>query len=127
MAYYHVNSRGWPGIGYHYVVMDDGTIYLTNYHTTKSYHAGNYNNPGDENYSRLGICMSGNFQETTPSQAQLDAVRSLTRWLFSELPNVTGGDDVERHRDVPGAQTACPGNTSPLWIDYVANRSEGVG
>lgn len=122
MASYHVNTRGWPGIGYHYVVMADGTIYQTNYHTTKSYHAGSYNAPGDENYWSLAVCLSGNFQEQPPPQRQLDAARVLVGWLFNQLPGVNGGADVVRHKDMPGAQTACPGNTSPQWFDYVANR-----
>lgn len=117
MAAYHVNSRGWPGIGYHFVIMADGTIYLTNYLTTKSYHAGSHNAPGDENYWSIGICLSGNFTDSPPPMAQQDAARALVAWLRDVVATATA---VTPHRHMPGAQTQCPGNTWAQWFPYVA-------
>lgn len=117
IAQYHVNTRGWPGIGYHFCIGANGAIYQVNRLTTKSFHAGSYNAPGDENYWSAGICLLGNFTDNQPSQAQLDAARSLVAYLKSQLDTVTA---VTRHRDMPGASTQCPGNTSPGWIGYVS-------
>ncbi len=116
IASYHVNSKDWPGIGYGYVIDGDGTIFQTNYLTTISYHAGTLNAPGDENLFSVGIALQGNFTNDPPPQAQLDAARSLVRYLKTKL----GTLDVLKHMDMPGAQTACPGATWPSWFPYIA-------
>jgi hypothetical protein len=121
IANYHVAPRpnapdGWPGIGYHFCIGANGTIYQVNHLTTKSYHAGSWNAPGDENLWSVGCCLLGNFTDNPPPQAQLDAARSLVAYLKGQLPTIAA---VTRHRDMPGAQTQCPGNTSPQWINYV--------
>lgn len=122
VAMYHIklkyNSLGqpilhsdWPGIGYHYVVNKDGTIFQTNYHDTMSFHAGDINT-----YS-IGIALNGNFTSTPPPQEQLDSVR----WLINYLRQHSGLNitNVMGHRQAPGAQTACPGNTWRAWLPYV--------
>lgn len=118
IAAYHVNSRGWPGIGYHFVIAADGTIYQTNYLETKSYHAGSYAAPGDENYWSVGISLQGDFTYNPPPRAQQDAAR----WLVAHLKWELGlePDGVLGHRQMPGAATACPGNTYTQWLPYVA-------
>jgi hypothetical protein len=116
MAEYHVNTRDWPGIGYHYVIKDNGDIYQTNYLTTKSYHAGSYDAPGDENLWSVGIALQGNFTDQPPPQEQLDAAR----WLVEELKDQFGELEVVPHKHMPGAKTQCPGNTWEEWFDYVA-------
>lgn len=117
IASYHVNSNGWPGIGYHFVIKDDGRIYQTNYLETKSYHAGSYTAPGDENAVSVGVTLQGDFTNVPPPQAQLDAARELVVRLKNVLPSVTA---VLGHRQMPGASTACPGATWAQWLPYVA-------
>lgn len=117
IASYHVNSNGWPGIGYHFVIKDTGIIYQTNYLETKSYHAGSYAAPGDENAVSVGVTLQGDFTNAPPPQAQLDAARELVAHLKSVLPSVTA---VLGHRQMPGASTACPGATWAQWLPYVA-------
>jgi len=110
LAAYHVNSRGWPGIGYHYVVTDFGRIFLTNYIESVSYHVGN------PNTYTVGIALQGNFTDHPPPQAQQDAAR----WLVSFLKGYLKKDlDVRGHRHMPGASTQCPGNTLDSWLPYV--------
>ena len=116
IAAYHVDSNDWPGIGYHFVLKDNGRIYQTNYLTTKSYHAGSSAAPGDENAISVGIALQGDFTNAPPPQAQLDAARQLVAYLRGELVNVT---DVLGHRQMPGASTACPGATWQQWLPYV--------
>lgn len=116
IAAYHVDSNDWPGIGYHFVLKDDGRIYQTNYLTTKSYHAGSTAAPGDENFWSVGIALQGDFTNNPPPQAQLDAARQLVAYLRGELANVA---DVLGHRQMPGASTACPGATWQQWLPYV--------
>jgi hypothetical protein len=116
IAAYHVNTNGWPGIGYHYVIGADGKISQTNYLTTKSYHAGSYAAPGDENLFSVGIALQGDFTNAAPPQAQLDAARELVAYLRETLPNSL---TVLGHRQMPGAATACPGATFESWLPYI--------
>lgn len=115
IASFHVNERGWPGIGYHYVIKADGSIYQTNWLETKSYHAGT-DAPGDENLYSVGIALQGDFTHNPPPQAQLDAAH----WLVTDLKSRLDIDQVLGHKEMPGAQTACPGATSPNWLPYLS-------
>ncbi len=105
VAQYHVEDQGWPGIGYHYYVKPDGTIYQTQRLETVSWHVSHNND-----YS-LGICVSGDFTYAPPPQVQIDAVAYLTAWLMQELKipetNILG------HKEFPRNDTSCPGET---WL-----------
>jgi N-acetyl-anhydromuramyl-L-alanine amidase AmpD len=52
-AEYHVNTKGWPAIAYHYFITKDGNVYQTNKLNKVSYHAGN-NNP-----ESVGVTITG--------------------------------------------------------------------
>lgn len=110
IARYHVQTNDWPGIGYHYVILQDGYIYKTNYAATKSYHVG------DANSYALGVSLVGNFIDSPPPQEQLDAARKLVQYLRETYPSI---DEVVGHRDIVGAQTRCPGDTYIDWLSYV--------
>ena len=118
-ATYHVNTLEWPGIAYHYFIVPDGTIYQTNKLETVSYHAGNANTKS------IGVALAGNFYSGDgvgrPSLAQQ---RSL-RWLHNvHLPAVLGRSiPLLGHKEVPGAQTACPGDN---WDWHKLDESGGV-
>jgi N-acetyl-anhydromuramyl-L-alanine amidase AmpD len=99
IAAYHIRKHDWPGIGYHYVVAADGTLYQTNALETKSYHAAKANP-----YS-VGICFLGNFAASTPPPAQMQAGAHLVAWLLGELDLPV--DNIKGHKDLMG--TACPG------------------
>tara|TARA_R100000322_G_C5444544_1_gene191412 strand:+ start:895 stop:1425 length:531 start_codon:yes stop_codon:yes gene_type:complete len=53
IASFHVNTNDWAGIGYHYLITDDGTIYQTNPDNVSSYHASGYNTRS------LGVAITG--------------------------------------------------------------------
>lgn len=107
IAAYHINSNGWPGIGYHFVVKVDGTIEQTNRLVTMSYHTGG------QNYYSIGVCLQGDFTLQPPPTAQLDAARELIKYLQVVLGRVLV---VSPHRSMPGQQTACPGATWEEWF-----------
>ena len=110
-----MNIKGWPGIGYHFVIEDDGIIYQTNYLDTVSYHTGTYA-PGDENRWSVGIALEGSFTDYPPPRVQQDAAKALVAYL-KDLLNIT---EIYGHREMPGAATQCPGNTYQEWLPYVA-------
>ena len=99
IAAYHVSRHDWPGIGYHFVVAEDGTLYQTNALETKSYHAVQANAYG------VGICFLGNFTDTPPPPAQIQAGAHLVAWLMGELNLPISS--VRGHKELMG--TACPG------------------
>ncbi|PYZ97818.1 hypothetical protein CR205_04275 [Alteribacter lacisalsi] len=100
-ASYHVNKNGWPGIGYHFVIEQDGAIIKTNTLSTVSYHAGQVNAVS------AGICLTGNFSSHGPGTEQWDALVFLTKKLLHELG--LSPDQVQGHCEQPGASTVCPG------------------
>lgn len=100
IAEYHVTKQGWPGIGYHFLVGADGTIYQGEAVDTLSYHAVQANPYG------VGVCFLGNFTNDIPPAPQLEAGAQLIAWLMQEL-NIPL-DNVKGHREV--VATACPGN-----------------
>jgi len=101
-ARWHVDHNDWPGIGYHFFVTKNGTIYQTNRLTTISYHVGQHNR------FCVGTCLAGNFSIGQPTTAQLDSLR----WLHNEfLPLVLDmAIPLKGHKELPGMQTSCPGD-----------------
>jgi len=99
-ARYHVNSQDWPGIGYHYVVLENGTVQWTNDLTVTSYHVKGYNPQS------VGICLVGDFTTGTLKNQQKDALVELTRNLLSKLN--LGLDAVVGHNELNPGSTQCP-------------------
>lgn len=97
-ANYHIESRGWPGIGYHFVLYPNGRIEQTNYLDTISYHTAGANS------SKIGICLSGNFQQGQPTPEQLASLKKLISHLRQQLPQYL---TVSGHRN--HGSTSCPG------------------
>lgn len=56
IARYHVNNNGWAGIGYHYYIIKDGSIFQTQPDYVISNHASNYN------ATSLGIVITGDHR-----------------------------------------------------------------
>jgi hypothetical protein len=104
IAEYHVNNLDWPGIGYHFVVDDRGTIFRTNTLETISYHAGHINGSG------VGICFLGNFTDAVPTSAQLESGGKLVAWLVQELKLTN--DEIQGHKEFMNTQ--CPGRQ---WLE----------
>ncbi|MFN2136752.1 MAG: peptidoglycan recognition family protein, partial [Candidatus Promineifilaceae bacterium] len=109
IAQFHVFSRDWPGIGYHYVVDHSGLIEQVNRLETISYHAS-----GANSYS-VGIALKGDFSDFSPGQIQLDAVH----WLVTYLRGRLAIQHVLGHREAAGAATECPGDTWGSWKSKV--------
>jgi len=100
-ANYHVKSRGWPGIGYHYAIDPAGAVFKTNPLTRACYHA-----KGGNAHS-VGVVLIGDFTSEPPAEKQWDALRLLLAELKRGLPGLR---ELKGHREVEGSSTACPGN-----------------
>jgi hypothetical protein len=104
-ARYHVNTKDWPGIAYHFYATMNGDAFQTQPLDIISYHCG-----GMCNVKSIGICLEGRWMDKEPPEAQLEATREVIGWLFAHLPQPL---TVFGHREV--GQTACPGNTWSQW------------
>ncbi len=58
-------------IGYHYYISKDGTVRQGRLDTDEGAHTIGYN------LKSLGICLAGNFDATSPTQAQITALQKL--------------------------------------------------
>ena len=103
-AWHHVHTRGWPGIGYHYVVSPGGAVFKTNALTTISYHARGANLNG------IGICLVGDFNRTRPTDSQMESLVELLDSLLRYYPTAR----VVPHREIGGSHTCCPGLKFPI-------------
>lgn len=121
VARYHVEDRGWPGIGYHFYVKPDGAVYQTNRLETVSYHVSNNND-----YT-VGVCVSGDFTYAPPSDQQVDAASRLVAWLMQELS--VPEQNVLGHKEFPQNDTSCPGETwlkKQTWKNTLLERTRVV-
>lgn len=104
-ASYHVDQRGWPGIGYHYVIDDTGFIDQTNDLETISYHCSG------QNTASIGICLIGNFDNTVPSFAQKEALITL----IMEIHEILGREKLMKIRGHNAySAKSCPGKQFSL-------------
>jgi len=99
IASYHVNTKGWKGIGYHAGITPDGKLHLLNGIDRISNHAYGHN------ADSIGIVFAGNFQDDHPTPKALQAYYQYASILDDYLGRVL---TWQGHRDV--GDTACPGN-----------------
>lgn len=103
-------SRNFSGIGYHYYVRKDGSIYSGRPIGTIGAHSLNYNNKS------VGICFEGNFENEKMCEVQKKAGIELVKHLKNKYNSVV----VIRHKDV--SATACPGKNFP-YDDIVSAKA----
>lgn len=95
-------SRGWKGIGYHYVVRRDGSIELGRPIEEPGAHVVGHNK-----YS-IAICYEGGLDATgnpadTRTPEQVRALRELVERLHERFPNavIVGHHDLNPHKPCP--------------------------
>ena len=96
-------GNGWSGIGYHFFIRKDGSIYRGRPEWAVGAHASGRNS------DTIGVCVEGNYEEErTMPQTQKNSVKEILRYLKGKYPKA----ELKGHRDV-GA-TGCPGKYYPL-------------
>lgn len=98
---WHLNN-GWAGIGYHFFVRKDGSIYRGRPEDTLGSHAKGANSDS------IGICAEGSYMSETMPEAQKQAIKELVAHLKSKY----GITKIQRHKDV--TSTDCPGTNFPF-------------
>lgn len=99
----HKNVNGWAGIGYHFYVRKDGSIYKGRPLDTVGAHAYGSNS------NSIGICFEGNFETEEMSIAQKASGAELVSWVMDRYPSIVR---VTRHS--AHNATACPGKYFPF-------------
>lgn len=123
-ARYHVSTNGWPGIGYHFVIEQNGRIRWCHDPEVKSYHVGHSNS-----YA-LGVCLTGDFRQAPPTEAQAQSLRvllkKLTKDLDVQVQNIRGHSEFPGYQwkecpcmDMPALRTSLSQRTAPVSRDEV--------
>ena len=95
-------ANGWSGVGYHYFVRKDGSIYRGRPENAQGAHC-----PG-ANTCSIGICAEGSYTSETMPQAQFNAIKAL----IQDIRNRRGNLPIYGHREL--YSTDCPGANFPL-------------
>jgi N-acetylmuramoyl-L-alanine amidase len=99
--------RGMMDVGYHFVVMPSGTVFVGRPLSARGAHARAHNS------GAVGIALAGNFDEEEPTT---DAVRSLERLLRRLTGARRGTVSVVGHGELTGS-TACPGGSLRRYLE----------
>ncbi len=95
-------ARGWAGIGYHYLISKNGTIYHGRPRDVIGAHCEGHNSES------VGISAVGNYETEQMPPIQWKAILDLV----NELKAVYPGAKVVGHKELYA--TACPGRNYPL-------------
>ena len=95
-------NKGWKGIGYHYYIRKDGTIYKGREDDAEGSHVKGYNKES------IGICVEGNFEEEDLSDEQIESLKKLSLYICLKY-NIK---DILPHKEL--GKTLCPGKNFPL-------------
>ena len=99
-------QNGWAGVGYHYFVRKDGSIYKGRPDNAIGAHCQG------SNTNTLGVCFEGSYNTEIMPEIQLNAGRELIDYLKKKY----GIGRISKHRD--HMSTDCPGNNFP-WNELI--------
>ncbi|MFJ1588935.1 N-acetylmuramoyl-L-alanine amidase [Kitasatospora albolonga] len=100
---YHMDGRGWPDIGYNFLVDRAGRIYEGRGWTAVGAHATGYNT------SHIGVCFIGSDGDATPH------AKAAIRALYYQARHLTGKGLAATYHGAIGS-TACPGADLRNWV-----------
>lgn len=109
-------ANGWTGIGYHYYIRKDGSVYRGRPEWALGAHAVGHNDRS------IGICCEGAYMTETMPATQLASLKALLRDIMGRYGKLT----LLRHKDVNS--TDCPGKNFP-WAeaqDYMNEEDDKV-
>ena len=90
-------KNGWAGIGYHFYIRKDGTVYEGRPIAYVGSHCkGN-------NSCSIGVCLEGDFRKEVPTIEQLRAVKDIYALVKKTYKNIY---KMVNHRDL--FKTSCP-------------------
>lgn len=119
VAYYwdlHVNTNGWDDIGYNWLIDANGVVYEGRGAGVTGAHFSCLNS------NTTGICLIGNFENTTPTVPAKNSLKNLAAWEACtwnidvadssvHLPSQLLLKNISGHRDANNATVGCPKGT----------------
>jgi len=108
---WHV-GQGWKDIGYHYVILLDGTIEKGRPDVVQGAHVKGHNG------SSIGVCYVGGVgsdfkPKDTRTNEQMEAMEDLIYDLLEKYPKAK----IMGHNEFPGVKKACPSFDVQKWVD----------
>ncbi|MBL4771132.1 MAG: N-acetylmuramoyl-L-alanine amidase [Planctomycetes bacterium] len=115
MQTFHMDSRNWGDLGYHFLIDPQGQVYEGRSMHWQGAHAGRGGNRNN-NVGNIGICLIGNFDVDRPSAASLRSLKKLVLNLRSQhrIPAAS----IRGHMD--WKQTECPGRNLLPFVRQLA-------
>ncbi|MEM9191817.1 MAG: N-acetylmuramoyl-L-alanine amidase [Myxococcota bacterium] len=120
---YHMDTRGWCDVGYHFLVGSDGKVYEGRPLELLGTHVSG------QNTGNIGISFIGCFNSTgcsglgptTPAESMVTAAGRLSQRLAEIFAIPVNDTTLKGHSDHSGASTSCPGdNLRPRLPDIRA-------
>ncbi|MCB9261667.1 MAG: N-acetylmuramoyl-L-alanine amidase [Flavobacteriales bacterium] len=130
----HTQTNGWDDIGYNFLIAQDGTIFegreSQGIDSTDNIKGAHF---CGKNTGTMGICLLGNYMETSPTEATKKSLAELLAWKcfkdgitpFGSSFHESGGATLAHiagHRD--GCSTACPGDSVYQMLDSLRTQVE---
>lgn len=113
-------GRGWPDIGYHFVIDLDGTVETGRPLNIPGAHVEGHN------ASTIGICYVGGLLDgkahDTRTPEQIAAMAALLSTLRRQFPRAR----IRGHRDFPGVHKDCPSFDVATWCRSAGIRPESA-
>jgi hypothetical protein len=97
---WHVNGNGWSDIGYHFIILKDGTVANGRHINKTGSHCKG------QNAGSIGICVTGNTNNEPPTKPQVESLYGKLKMLCEEYH--LDRHNVYGHRDFSTSE--CPGN-----------------
>jgi hypothetical protein len=130
---YHMDTRGWCDVGYHFFVTIDGTSWEAREARFLGAHVS------DNNSNNVGVvfvgcftpgdttCETAGYGPTTPPEVMIQEGGRLLGLLADEYGITVDSQRVLGHRDHPGAQTGCPGDALYARLADLRSIANGSG
>jgi len=118
---FHMDTRGWCDIGYHFLISLDGTVWEGRELELLGTHVGG-NNTGNIGISFIGCFHSSGCNDWTPfdpPDAMVDSAATMVSRLADLYGIAISPTSVKGHRDHDGASTSCPGDNLHARLDDI--------
>jgi hypothetical protein len=112
---YHIDSRGWCDIGYHFLVDWNGEMWQGRNETVRGAHVAN------NNTNNVGISFMGTYTSKSATGSQLNACAALLAWMNDRYSIPLNRTRIKGHRQYGG--TSCPGNRLYGQLDDLVSRA----
>ncbi len=113
---FHMDSRGWCDVGYHFLVAPDGTVFEGRPLSLLGAHVGGHNR------GNVGIAFLGCFDPVcdapeSPTPSAIEAAGEVGGAVARHFDVAVSPETFRGHREHEGAATACPGEQLLLRLD----------